>query len=94
MLNTSGLLLTQNSDGSIIVEYEDYNTALGGDFSSIYTIDANNADKLRKAMKKRYPLLPLKRALICQVGKNLDDAKFVKLMNRLQINYEHHTWRS
>ena len=94
MLQTSGLLLTQNKDGSIIVEYEDYGTRLGGDFSSIYNLDATNATKLKKAMKQRHPLLSFKRALICEVGRNLNDEKFRKLLTSLQIHYDHYTWRS
>ena len=94
MLQTSGLLLTENTDGSIIVEYEDYDTPMGGDFSSIYNLDASNATKLKNAMKQRHPLLSFKNALIREVGKNLNDAKFVKLMKSLDINYDHYTWRS
>ena len=75
MLQTSGLLLTENKDGSIIVEYEDYGTPMGGDFSSIYNLDADNATKLKKAMKQRHPLLSFKKALIREVGKNLNDEK-------------------
>ena len=94
MLQTSGLLLTENKDGSIIVEYEDYDTPLGGDFSSIYNIDSANATLLRKAMKQRHPNLTFKNALIQEVGKNLSDSKFVKLMKELNLQYHHFTWRS
>lgn len=52
MLETSGLLLTENEDGSIIVEYEDYDTPMGGDYSSIYNLDKVNADLLRKVLKR------------------------------------------
>ena len=61
MLETSGLLFTENKDGSILVEYEDYDTQMGGDYSSIYNLDKENADKLRKLLKKKYPLLSLKK---------------------------------
>ncbi len=94
MLQTSGLLLTENKDGTIIVEYEDYDTPLGGDFSSIYYLNSANAKLLRKAMRKRHPLLSLKKALIKEVGKNLSDSKFVKLMKELNVKYDHSTWRS
>ena len=55
MLQTSGLLLTINEDGSIRVEYEDYDTPMGGDYSSMYDLDSENANKLRKLMMKKHP---------------------------------------
>lgn len=94
MLQTSGLLLTQNQDGSILVEYEDYDTPLGGDYSSMYYINSTNAQLLKKAMKRMHPLLSLKKALIREVGKNLDDSKFARLMDKLGVKYDHSTWRS
>ena len=94
MLQTSGLLLTINEDGSIRVEYEDYDTPMGGDYSSMYDLDSENANKLKKLMKKKYPLLSFKNALICEVGKNLNDEKFQKLMDKNEIKYTHTTWLS
>ena len=94
MLQTSGLLLTINEDGSIRVEYEDYDTPMGGDYSSMYDLDSENADKLRKLMKKKHPLLSFKNALIWEVGKNLNDEKFQKLMDKNDIKYTHTTWLS
>ena len=94
MLDTSGLLLTENTDGSIRVEYEDYGTSLGGDYSSMYDLDKENAMKLKKIMRKKYPFLSLKKALILKVGKNLNDEKFVKLLKENNIEYTHTTWLS
>lgn len=94
MLQTSGLLLTINEDGSIRVEYEDYDTPMGGDYSSMYDLDQENANKLRKLMKKKHPLLSFKNALIWEVGKNLNDEKFQKLMDKNDIKYTHTTWLS
>lgn len=94
MLQTSGLLLTINEDGSIRVEYEDYDTPMGGDYSSMYDLDSENANKLRKLMKKKHPLLSFKNALIWEVGKNLNDEKFQKLMDKNDIKYTHTTWLS
>lgn len=94
MLQTSGLLLTINEDGSIRVEYEDYDTPMGGDYSSMYDLDSENANKLKKLMKKKHPLLSFKNALICEVGKNLNDEKFQKLMEKNDIKYTHTTWLS
>lgn len=94
MLQTSGLLLTINEDGSIRVEYEDYDTPMGGDYSSMYDLDSENANKLRKLMKKKHPLLSFKNALILEVGKNLNDEKFQKLMDKNDIKYTHTTWLS
>lgn len=94
MLQTSGLLLTINEDGSIRVEYEDYDTPMGGDYSSMYDLDSENANKLRKLMKKKHPLLSFKNSLILEVGKNLNDEKFQKLMDKNDIKYTHTTWLS
>lgn len=94
MLQTSGLLLSEFEDGSIKVEYEDYDTKLGGDFSSMYDLDKENADLLRKLMKEKHPLLSFKNALKKEVGKNLNDEKFKKLMNDNNIKFVHNTWRS
>ena len=94
MLQTSGLLLTINEDGSIRVEYEDYDTPMGGDYSSMYDLDSENANKLRKLMKKKHPLLSFKNALIWEVGKNLNDEKFQKLMDKNDIKYTRTTWLS
>ena len=94
MLQTSGLLLTINEDGSIRVEYEDYDTPMGGDYSSMYDLDSENANKLKKLMKKKHPLLSFKNALIWEVGKNLNDEKFQKLMDKNDIKYTHTTWLS
>ena len=94
MLQTSGLLLTINEDGSIRVEYEDYDTPMGGDYSSMYDLDSENANKLRKLMKKKHPLLSFKNSLIWEVGKNLNDEKFQKLMDKNDIKYTHTTWLS
>lgn len=94
MLETSGLLLTENEDGSIVVEYEDYDTPMGGDYQSIYNLDKENADKLRVLLKKKHPLLSFKAALIWEVGKNLNDEKFQKLCTKNRIKYDHFTWLS
>ena len=94
MLQTSGLLLTINEDGSIRVEYEDYDTPMGGDYSSMYDLDSENANKLKQLMKKKHPLLSFKNALIWEVGKNLNDEKFQKLMEKNDIKYTHTTWLS
>ena len=57
MLQTSGLLLSEYEDGSIKVEYEDYDTKLGGDFSSMYDLDKENADLLRKLNDEKFKKL-------------------------------------
>ena len=94
MLETSGLMLTKNKDGSIRIEYVDYDTPLGGDFESMYDLDKSNAKKLRKLMRRKYPLLSLKRALIKEVGVNLNDSKLVQLFTLNDIQYNHFTWLS
>ena len=94
MFETSGLMLTKNKDGSIRIEYQDYDTPLGGDFESMYDLDKNNAKKLRKIMRKKYPFLSLKRALIKEVGAHLNEPKLVELFNLNDIQYNHFTWLS
>ena len=94
MLDTSGLLLTENKDGSIRVEYVDYDTPMGGDFESMYDLNKVNADKLRKILKEKYPKYSLKKALVQEVGQNFSDRLFVRLLRENNIDYDHSTWLS
>ena len=64
---------------------------MGGDYSSMYDLDSENAKKLRKLMRRKCPFLSFKRALIVHVGKNLNDEKFQKLLSKNDIKYTHST---
>ena len=92
MLDTSGLMLSKNRDGSMRIEYVDYDTPLGGDYESMYDLDKENAKLLEKLMKKLHPNLKLKAALIAEVGEHLSDRKLQKLLSENNIKYSHYTW--
>ena len=91
--SSSGMLLTENKDGSIIVGYVDYGVEFfgGRDYESFYELDRENADKLR-AYFTDAGYANLKDGLIDKVGKNFNDSEFFKLCNTLGIKYKHTTW--
>lgn len=92
-LNSSGILLTENGDGSIVVGYVDYNVGFfgGGDYESFYTLDGENAKKLR-AYFENAGYATLKEGLTARLGKNFNDGEFVKLCGGLNIIYKHNSW--
>lgn len=93
MLETSGLLLEENQDGSIRLGYVDYNvSAFGGnDYECFYNINAMDTQKLRTYFKEM-GFLDLKEGLIHELGKNFSDQKFYNLCKALKITYEKDSW--
>lgn len=92
-LKSSGILLTERKDGSIIVGYVDYEVEFfgGRDYESIYDLNKENADKLRTYFTHLcYPTL--KDGLVDKVGKNFSDSEFCKLCDMLGVKFKHNTW--
>ena len=91
--NSSGMLLTENKDGSIIVGYVDYDVEFfsGRDYESFYKLDKENADKLREYFTNA-GYANLKDGLTDKLGKNFNDSEFCKLCDTLEIKYVHTTW--
>lgn len=94
-LGTSGLLFTDNSDGSICVEVVDYNIAEfdGGDWESRYQLDKENAALLFAALSKQF-VGSHKQMLIAAFGDNFDTLAFEKFCKSNNIKYSHTTWTS
>ena len=80
-------------DGSIKIEYEDYVVDMYGgcDYESIYRLDKENAEKLRKHLEKTHTG-SLKEMLNEEFGSNLKKKSIEKELDRLKIKYTHFTW--
>ena len=91
-MDTSGLLLEEIADGSIRVGYVDYCVDFfgGRDFESFYTLDKENADKLRAYLLGRgYP--NFQSGLTDIVGEKFSDKKFRDLCAVAGVEYSHTT---
>ena len=93
---TSGLLLTENEDGSLRVEYVDYGVDfLGGcDYEVWYTVEKEDADKLRAHLNEKYKDGTLKEKMKKEFGENLSESKFNALCKELGVKAERNSWRS
>ena len=93
---TSELLLTENTDGSLRVEYVDYGVSMfgGGDYEVWYTIEKESADKLREYLHKRYGAGKLEEQLKKEFGKDLSEKKFRKICDKLGVEMERNSWTS
>lgn len=92
---TSGLLFTQNEDGSIRLQAVDYGVAEfgGGDWESWYNLTKENADRLFHELKKLHNG-DLKEMLIEEFGKTFEMCEFEQFCKAHGIKYEHHSWIS
>ena len=95
VLNTSGLLLIENNDGSLEIGYNDYNVEFfgGGDYDVSYTIEKKDAIILKEYLSTKHKGT-LKEMLICEIGKNMSEIKFKKLLNTLNICPRRDSWIS
>ncbi len=93
---TSGLLLTENADGSLRVEYVDYGVGFfgGGDYEVWYTIDTENAQKLRDYLSQKRAKGTLQEQMKAEFGKNLSEKKFQGVCRRLGVELERNSWVS
>ena len=91
--DTSGLLFTQNKDGSIRVEVIDYEVEeFGGhDWESWYDLTKENADILYNELRKLHSG-DLKEMLIAEFGETFKTIEFEKFCNEHNIIYSHMTW--
>ena len=90
---TSGLMFTQNENGSIRVEVVDYGVEEfgGSDWESWYDLTKENADLLFNELRKLHSGA-FKEMLIAQFGKNFDMSAFEKFCSEHNIAYSHMTW--
>lgn len=95
---TSGLMLTEYEDGSLRLEYVDYNVGFfgGADFECWYTLNKENAEKFRAALDEKYPAYkgdPEKQA--CEAfGENMDERAFGEFCSEYGIAAERGSWSS
>lgn len=91
--DTSGLLFTQNKDGSIRVEVIDYEVEeFGGhDWESWYDLTKENADILYNELKKLHGG-NFKEMLIAEFGKTFKTQEFENFCKEHNIVYSHMTW--
>lgn len=92
-MDTSGLLLEQKANGSIIVGYVDYNVDFfgGRDYERFYMLDRENADKLRAYLAER-GFSDLLKGLTAAVGSNFSDEKFRDCCEKANVKYEQTSW--
>ena len=88
-------------DGGITVGYEDYNVEQfgGADYEAIYTLDRENAQKLKEKLEKEYnektktnSNLSLKQLIIEIFGNNLEKLSFAKYCDDSKIKYKLNTF--
>lgn len=93
--DTSGLMFTQNKDGSIRVEVVDYDVEWfdGSDWESWYDLDKENADKLYNELKKIHSGT-FNEVLIKEFTETFDTRHFEKFCKDCGIQYNHMTWTS
>ncbi len=91
--DTSGLLFTQNNDGSIRVEVVDYGVEeFGGhDWESCYELNKENAEKLYTELSKIHSGT-LEVMLILEFGKGFNTFEFERFCNEHDVEYSHSTW--
>lgn len=90
---TSGLMFTQNDDGSIRVEVVDYGVEeFGGrDWESWYDLNKDNADLLFSELKRLHSG-DFEQMLIAQFGETFKTSEFEKFCKEHGIEYNHCTW--
>jgi len=93
---TSGLLLTENEDGSLRVEYVDYGVSTfgGGDYEVWYTVEKEDADKLRAYLNEKYQDGTLKEKMKKEFGDDLSESKFNALCRELGVEATRNSWTS
>jgi hypothetical protein len=92
--DTSGLLFTQNKDGSVRLEVVDYGVSEfgGGDWESWYELDKVNADKLKAELAKTHNG-SFEGMLVDEFTKEFDIPAFERFCREKGIIFSHATWR-
>lgn len=90
---TSGLLFTQQNDGSIRVEVVDYGVEeFGGrDWESWYEINKENAEKLYTELSKIHSGT-FEEMLVLEFGETFKMPEFEKFCKEHNVEYSHMTW--
>lgn len=92
---TSGFWLNEKDDGSISIGYEDYGVSefAGSDYEQTYSLDSENALKLKHALQDTYNG-SLKEMIEAAFGKEFSDRKFWTLCKENNIKYSQSSWTS
>lgn len=92
-LETSGLLLLENKDGSLEIGYCDYNVDFfgGGEYEVNYLINKEDSLILKDYLAKNYKG-SLKEMLIAEIGENMSETKFKELLKKLNIQAKRDSW--
>ncbi len=93
MLDTSGIKVTENEDGTIELFYVDYGVEQfgGRDFECTYKLDKENAEKFRKALNERYTGT-LSEKVISAFTKNFNTTAFNDFCRQHGIAFDQTTW--
>lgn len=91
-MNTSGLILTLNQDGSALIGYEDYNVEIfgGADYEVMYFLDKVNFELLIHFLKIE-DKNNIKKTLIAKFGKNFNSIKFETFCQKNNIVFKRNT---
>lgn len=92
-MDTSGLMFTRNSDGSIRVEVVDYGEEYfgGHDWESWYDLDKTNAEKLYVELSKTHSGT-FKEMLVSEFGERFNTPEFEKFCKERNVVFSHMTW--
>ena len=88
MLETSGLMVTENNDGSVFLEIVDYNVSEfdGSDFELRYALNCDEAKKLKRLLKQKREGT-LEKMLVAEFGKEFNLREFEKMCADNDIKY-------
>jgi len=92
---TSGFSLSYENDGSLRICYDDFGVSEfgGGDYEKSYTLDKENAEKLKAALSE---LLKgtLEEMMEAYFGREFSDSKFRHLCRECGIQFSSSFWIS
>lgn len=91
--DTSGLMFTQNDNGSIIVEVCDYGVSEfgGGDWEGRFDINKENAEKLYAELCKLHKG-SFEEMLIAEFDKSFHITEFIRFCKEHDIKYYYSSW--
>ncbi|MCI8596606.1 MAG: hypothetical protein HFE35_07350 [Clostridia bacterium] len=94
MLETSGLMVTENNDGTVILEIVDYNVSEfgGSDYELKYALPSGEAEKLKEYLNGKHKGT-LEEMLVVEFGKEFNLREFEKMCAENDIKYKRTSWR-
>ncbi len=94
MLETSGVMLTESGDGTVILEIVDYNVSEfgGSDYELKYALPSGEAEKLKEYLNGKHKGT-LEEMLVVEFGKEFNLREFEKMCAENDIKYKRTSWR-